>query len=91
MSQRQVDGTEVLHDLQDLVEELGAWLRWTQLGGAEVIPADGPMSRVDRQNLVQALSTGLGRGGSAGTSSSPPAAGRRFSASGVSGAEARKG
>lgn len=96
MSQHEDEQT-LLDDLQSLVEDVGAWLSWTQLGGADVIPADGRLPRADRQQLVQALSAGL-KGGSgparprapvarpspSSTSSSPPASGR-FSAPRVPG------
>ena len=81
MSPSDADGMDVLDEIQDLVDDLGAWLEWTRLGGAEVVPADGLLSGPDRRALVQALSAGLSRGGaSVAPVRPPPGTAGRFSA-----------
>jgi len=89
MSSSDPDGLELLAEVQDLVDDVGAWLAWTRLGGAEVVPADGPLERGDRQELVQALSAGLRKSGASGPGgrarpSPPPRPTGRFSAPGTS-------
>jgi len=62
MTQADRDDLALLNEVQCLVDDVGAWLSWTQLGGAEVVPADGPLAGPDRAELVRGLSQGLKKG-----------------------------